>query len=141
MVMRISDKAVYQIDANAIINGENLSQVASQTLKSICAINHVTVTLTLRPLLTLDKEDVIKKAKELSTFEASIRPYEGRCIIFTSKNPVAEPDFGKVIKYESISNLDEIIENAVENIEALTIGQNYKNVKEQSINSLIKDLL
>ncbi len=126
MMMRISDKVVHQINANAIVNGENLGQVASQTLKSMYAINHVTATPVLRPLLTLDKEDIIKKAKELGTFETSIQPYEDCCTIFTPKNPVTEPDFDKVIKYESVFNFDEMIENAVENIETLTIDQNYK---------------
>lgn len=140
MMMRISDKVVHQINANAIVNGENLGQVASQTLKSMYAINHVTATPVLRPLLTLDKEDIIKKAKELGTFETSIQPYEDCCTIFTPKNPVTEPDFDKVIKYESVFNFDEMIENAVENIETLTIDQNYKSTKEQSTDSLIKDL-
>lgn len=140
MMMRISDKVVHQINANAIVNGENLGQVASQTLKSMYAINHITATPVLRPLLTLDKEDIIKKAKELGTFETSIQPYEDCCTIFTPKNPVTEPDFDKVIKYESVFNFDEMIENAVENIETLTIDQNYKSAKEQSTDSLIKDL-
>lgn len=140
MMMRISDKVIHQINANAIVNGENLGQVASQTLKSMYAINHVTATPVLRPLLTLDKEDIIKKAKELGTFETSIQPYEDCCTIFTPKNPVTEPDFDKVIKYESVFNFDEMIENAVENIETLTIDQNYKSAKEQSTDSLIKDL-
>ena len=140
MMMRISDKVVHQINANAIVNGENLGQVASQTLKSMYAINHVTATPVLRPLLTLDKEDIIKKAKELGTFETSIQPYEDCCTIFTPKNPVTEPDFDKVVKYESVFNFDEMIENAVENIETLTIDQNYKSAKEQSADSLIKDL-
>lgn len=121
MMMRISDKVVHQINANAIVNGENLGQVASQTLKSMYAINHVTATPVLRPLLTLDKEDIIKKAKELGTFETSIQPYEDCCTIFTPKNPVTEPDFDKVIKYESVFNFDEMIENAVENIETLSL--------------------
>lgn len=140
MMMRISDKVVHQINANAIVNGENLGQVASQTLKSMYAIYHVTATPVLRPLLTLDKEDIIKKAKELGTFETSIQPYEDCCTIFTPKNPVTEPDFDKVVKYESVFNFDEMIENAVENIETLTIDQNYKSAKEQSTDSLIKDL-
>ena len=140
MMMRISDKVVHQINANAIVNGENLGQVASQTLKSMYAINHVTATPVLRPLLTLDKEDIIKKAKELGTFGTSIQPYEDCCTIFTPKNPVTEPDFDKVVKYESVFNFDEMIENAVENIETLTIDQNYKSAKEQSTDSLIKDL-
>ena len=65
MMMRVADKLVHQIDANAIVNGENLGQVASQTLKSMYAINHVTSTPVLRPLLTLDKEEIVKRLKQL----------------------------------------------------------------------------
>ena len=66
MMMRVADKLVHQIDANAIVNGENLGQVASQTLKSMYAINHVTSTPVLRPLLTLDKEEIVKRLKQLA---------------------------------------------------------------------------
>ena len=102
MMMRVSDALVHKIGANAIVNGENLGQVASQTLKSMYAINHVTSTPVLRPLLTLDKEDIIKKARDIGTYETSIQPFEDCCTIFTPKNPVTEPDFDKVEKYEGI---------------------------------------
>ena len=140
MMMRISDVVVHRIDAHAIVNGENLGQVASQTLKSMYAINHVTTTPVLRPLLTLDKEDIIRKAKELGTFEISIQPYEDCCTIFTPKNPVTEPDFDKVEKYEGVYDFDEMIQKAVENIETLIIDRYYKNDKEQSTDALIEDL-
>lgn len=140
MMMRISDVVVHRIDAHAIVNGENLGQVASQTLKSVYAINHVTTTPVLRPLLTLDKEDIIRKAKELGTFETSIQPYEDCCTIFTPKNPVTEPDFDKVEKYEGVYDFDEMIQKAVENIETLIIDRYYKNDKEQSTDALIEDL-
>lgn len=140
MMMRISDVVVHRIDAHAIVNGENLGQVASQTLKSVYAINHVTTTPVLRPLLTLDKEDIIRKAKELGTFETSIQPYEDCCTIFTPKNPVTEPNFDKVEKYEGVYDFDEMIQKAVENIETLIIDRYYKNDKEQSTDALIEDL-
>lgn len=69
------------------------------------AINHVTSTPVLRPLLTLDKEDIIKKARDIGTYETSIQPFEDCCTIFTPKNPVTEPDFDKVEKYEGYSIL------------------------------------
>ena len=98
MMLRVTDIILERIGANAIVNGENLGQVASQTLKSMYAINDVTSTPILRPLISLDKEDIIKKAKEIGTFEVSIQPYEDCCTIFTPKNPVTEPDFDKVVK-------------------------------------------
>lgn len=125
MMMRIADKVVHQIGADAIVNGENLGQVASQTLKSMYAINAVTSTPVLRPLLSLDKEEIINKAKALGTFETSIKPFEDCCTIFTPKNPVTEPQFDKVIKYESGFDFEPMIEEAVNGIETLIIDKNY----------------
>lgn len=140
IMMCVADAFVHKIGAHAIVNGENLGQVASQTLKSMYAINHVTSTPVLRPLLTLDKEDIIKKAKEIGTFETSIQPFEDCCTIFTPKNPVTEPDFDKVEKYESVFDFEDMIQTAVDNIETLTIDPNYKSEKEQSTDALIEDL-
>ncbi|MBX5318494.1 tRNA uracil 4-sulfurtransferase ThiI [Staphylococcus caprae] len=140
IMMRVADAFVHKIGAHAIVNGENLGQVASQTLKSMYAINHVTSTPVLRPLLTLDKEDIIKKAKEIGTFETSIQPFEDCCTIFTPKNPVTEPDFDKVKRYESVFDFEDMIQTAVDNIETLTIDPNYKSEEEQSTDALIEDL-
>ena len=110
MMLRVADIVLEKVGANAIVNGENLGQVASQTLKSMYAINDVTSTPILRPLVSLDKEDIVKKAREIGTFDVSIQPYEDCCTIFTPKNPVTEPDFDKVIKYESVFNFDEMVQ-------------------------------
>jgi len=104
MMMRVADKLVHEIGAHAIVNGENLGQVASQTLKSMYAINRVTSTPVLRPLLTLDKEDIVKKSKDIGTFDVSIQPFEDCCTIFTPKNPVTEPDIEKVEKLIEVDN-------------------------------------
>ncbi|PCF84186.1 tRNA uracil 4-sulfurtransferase ThiI [Staphylococcus delphini] len=126
MMLRIADKVVHQIGADAIVNGENLGQVASQTLKSMYAINAVTNTPILRPLLSLDKEEIVKKAKDIGTFETSIQPYEDCCTIFTPKNPVTEPQFEKVLQYESGFDFEEMIDRAVDNIETIVIDKNYQ---------------
>lgn len=125
MMLRIADKVVHNIGADAIVNGENLGQVASQTLKSMYAINAVTSTPILRPLLTLDKEEIIKKAKAIGTFETSIQPYEDCCTIFTPKNPITEPQFDKVVQYESGFDFEDMINKAVENIETIVVDKNY----------------
>lgn len=126
MMLRIADKVVHQIGADAIVNGENLGQVASQTLKSMYAINAVTNTPILRPLLSLDKEEIVIKAKDIGTFETSIQPYEDCCTIFTPKNPVTEPQFEKVLQYESGFDFEEMIDRAVDNIETIVIDKNYQ---------------
>ncbi|ARJ50005.1 tRNA uracil 4-sulfurtransferase ThiI [Staphylococcus lutrae] len=131
MMLKIADKVVHQIGADAIVNGENLGQVASQTLKSMYAINAVTATPVLRPLLSLDKEEIVKKAKEIGTFETSIQPYEDCCTIFTPKNPVTEPQFDKVIQYESGFDFEPLIEEAVSNIETLVVDKNYQHHRDE----------
>ncbi|EGQ1697041.1 TPA: tRNA 4-thiouridine(8) synthase ThiI [Staphylococcus pseudintermedius] len=131
MMLRIADKVVYQIGADAIVNGENLGQVASQTLKSMYAINAVTNTPILRPLLSLDKEEIVQKAKDIGTFETSIQPYEDCCTIFTPKNPVTEPQFEKVLQYESGFDFEEMIDRAVGNIETFVIDKNYQTHQDE----------
>ncbi|MFP5024440.1 tRNA uracil 4-sulfurtransferase ThiI [Staphylococcus pseudintermedius] len=131
MMLRIADKVVYQIGADAIVNGENLGQVASQTLKSMYAINAVTNTPILRPLLSLDKEEIVQKAKDIGTFETSIQPYEDCCTIFTPRNPVTEPQFEKVLQYESGFDFEEMIDRAVGNIETIVIDKNYQTHQDE----------
>ena len=138
MMLRVTDIILERIGANAIVNGENLGQVASQTLKSMYAINDVTSTPILRPLISLDKEDIIKKAKEIGTFEVSIQPYEDCCTIFTPKNP--EPDFDKVVKYESVFNFDDLVQEAADNVETIEINKDYKTEKDKSTDALIDEL-
>lgn len=140
MMLRVTDIILERIGANAIVNGENLGQVASQTLKSMYAINDVTSTPILRPLVSLDKEDIIKKAKEIGTFEVSIQPYEDCCTIFTPKNPVTEPDFDKVVKYESVFNFDNLVQEAADNVETIEINKDYKTEKDKSTDALIDEL-
>ncbi|MDO5374886.1 MAG: tRNA uracil 4-sulfurtransferase ThiI [Staphylococcus rostri] len=130
MMLRIADKVAHQIEADAIVNGENLGQVASQTLKSMYAINAVTSTPILRPLLSLDKEEIVAKAKAIGTFETSIQPYEDCCTIFTPKHPVTEPQYDKVLKYESGFDFEDMLNDAVANIETLVIDKNYQVQQE-----------
>lgn len=140
MMLRVADIVLERIGAHTIVNGENLGQVASQTLKSMYAINNVTSTPILRPLVSLDKEDIVKKAREIGTFDVSIQPYEDCCTIFTPKNPVTEPDFDKVIKYESVYNFDEMVQRAADNVETITINKDYKSEKDKDTDALIDEL-
>lgn len=124
MMMRIADQFARQIDAKALVNGENLGQVASQTLGSMYAINAVTNLPILRPLLTYDKEEIVIKAKEIGTYETSILPFEDCCTIFTPKNPKTNPRLDKVESFESKADFDAMIEKAIEGIETITLSKN-----------------
>ncbi|PXA00100.1 tRNA 4-thiouridine(8) synthase ThiI, partial [Staphylococcus pseudintermedius] len=93
--------------------------------------NAVTNTPILRPLLSLDKEEIVQKAKDIGTFETSIQPYEDCCTIFTPKNPVTEPQFEKVLQYESGFDFEEMIDRAVGNIETIVIDKNYQTHQDE----------
>lgn len=124
MMLRIADKVREEIDAMAIVTGESLGQVASQTLESLTAINDVTSTPILRPLIASDKLDIIEIAERIGTYETSIQPYEDCCTIFTPASPKTKPKLEKVMHYESFTEFDEYIERAVKNREVHILPEN-----------------
>ncbi|MGD7044243.1 tRNA uracil 4-sulfurtransferase ThiI [Jeotgalibacillus proteolyticus] len=113
MMLKIADLIREQTGSKAIVTGESLGQVASQTLESMQAINAVTATPVLRPLVTMDKTDIIEIAKEIGTYELSILPYEDCCTIFTPAAPKTKPKLDKVAFYESFIDFDLLIRDAV----------------------------
>ncbi|MCW1928528.1 tRNA uracil 4-sulfurtransferase ThiI [Bhargavaea beijingensis] len=113
LMMKIADRVREEIGAKAIVTGESLGQVASQTLDSLSAINEVTSTPVLRPLIAMDKLDIIGVAEKIGTYEISIRPFEDCCTIFTPANPATKPKTDKVIYYESNADFGPLIEQAV----------------------------
>lgn len=117
MMLRIADKVREEIGALAIVTGESLGQVASQTLESLTAINAVTTTPILRPLIAMDKLDIIQIAERINTYETSVQPYEDCCTIFTPARPKTKPKAEKVAYFESFTEFDELIERAVKNRE------------------------
>ena len=119
MMLKIADLVREETEAMAIITGESLGQVASQTLESLTAINAVTNTPVLRPLISMDKQDIIQIAQDIDTYEVSIRPYEDCCTIFTPASPKTKPKLDKVEYYESFKSFDEMIEQAVSDREIM----------------------
>ncbi|RUQ27622.1 tRNA 4-thiouridine(8) synthase ThiI [Peribacillus cavernae] len=122
LMLRIADKIRERQEAMAIITGESLGQVASQTLSSMYAINEVTNTPILRPLITIDKTDIIGMARDLNTLEISNRPYEDCCTVFTPASPKTKPRREKVAFYESFVDFDALIDEAVQKTEILTVS-------------------
>jgi thiamine biosynthesis protein ThiI len=127
MMMKISDLVREEIGALGIVTGESLGQVASQTLESLTAINAVTSTPIFRPLISMDKLDIIDIAQEIDTYETSILPYEDCCTIFTPSCPKTKPKLEKVEYYESFKDFDELIKEAVENREVMSFPIKKKN--------------
>jgi len=135
MMLRIADKVREEIDALAIVTGESLGQVASQTLESLTAINAVTSTPILRPLIASDKLDIIEIAERIGTYETSIQPYEDCCTIFTPASPKTKPKLEKVMHYESFTEFDEYIERAVRNREVHILPE--KKVQQDQFEGLL----
>ena len=135
MMLRIADKVREEIDALAIVTGESLGQVASQTLESLTAINAVTSTPILRPLIASDKLDIIEIAERIGTYETSIQPYEDCCTIFTPASPKTKPKLEKVMHYESFTEFDEYIERAVRNREVYILPE--KKVQQDQFEGLL----
>ncbi|GMB07328.1 tRNA uracil 4-sulfurtransferase ThiI [Thermolongibacillus altinsuensis] len=123
-MLRITDEIRKKEQGLAIVTGESLGQVASQTLESMYVINDVTTTPIIRPLVAMDKTEIIDISKRIGTHEISIRPYEDCCTIFTPKAPKTRPKKEKVIQYEKVLTLDDMIAEAVQKTETITITEN-----------------
>ncbi|MDN7246016.1 tRNA uracil 4-sulfurtransferase ThiI [Planococcus shenhongbingii] len=119
MMMRVADLVLAETKCQAIITGESLGQVASQTLESLHAINAVTNTPVLRPLIAMDKLDIIETAQQIGTYEISIRPFEDCCTIFTPSSPKTKPKLEKVEYYEKFVSFDDLIQEAVQERETI----------------------
>lgn len=132
MMLRITDEIRKKHDGLAIITGESLGQVASQTLESMFAINEVTNTPILRPLITMDKTDIIKIAQEIDTLEISNRPFEDCCTIFVPASPKTKPKREKVQHYESFFDFEPLIHEAVQETETIVIKPDNKQRTEFS---------
>ena len=134
LMLRITDAIREKREALAIVTGESLGQVASQTLESMYAINEVTNTPILRPLIAMDKNDIVDIAKDIETYEISNRPYEDCCTIFVPASPKTKPKREKVIRYESFVDFEPYIKEAVEKVESILIRP--QEVKEDLFNEL-----
>lgn len=131
LMLRITDEWRKKRGGLAIITGESVGQVASQTLGSMYAINEVTNTPILRPLITMDKMDIITLAKEIDTYNVSVLPYEDCCTIFVSAAPKTKPKREKVNFYESFIHFDPFIQEALNGIETMQIkpgGEAFNNL-------------
>ena len=116
MMYRIATKFAKKRNCKIIINGENIGQVASQTLNSISVINEVTKMPIIRPVVCFDKSEIIDIAKKINTYETSILPYEDCCTIFVPKHPVINPSLEKCELEESKFDYQNLVKECVDNI-------------------------
>lgn len=120
-MFRIAEKIAESRGALALVTGESIGQVASQTLDSMYAINHVINTPVIRPLITMDKEEIMERAKHIGTYDTSIQPYEDCCTVFLPKEPKTKPSLSSCLKSEKYLQVDELVEDALKNTEMITI--------------------
>lgn len=116
-MMRIAERLAIQQGDQAIITGESLGQVASQTIESITSSNSVVKMPVLRPLIAFDKIDIIEIARKIDTYNTSILPYEDCCTVFLPKFPAIKPNLEKVLKAESKLDVEALIAEAFTKVE------------------------
>ena len=137
-MMRITDRIREVRKGLVIINGESLGQVASQTLESMQAINAVTNTPIIRPVVTMDKLEIIDIAQEIDTFEISIQPFEDCCTIFAPDRPKTNPKIKNAEQYEARMDVEGLVERAVAGIMNTEITP---QAEKDAVDELIDNLL
>lgn len=120
-MMRITERLANYHGGQAIITGESLGQVASQTTESITSSNSVVTMPVFRPLIAFDKLETIEIANKIGTYETSILPYEDCCTVFLPKYPAIKPRMDRVLKEESRLDVEELIKRAMQNVEVIEL--------------------
>lgn len=138
MMLRLTDRIRADRSGLAILNGESLGQVASQTLDSMMAINEVTAVPVLRPLISMDKNEIISIAQKIDTFELAVQPYEDCCTVFAPSKPKTKPKLKNVREMEEELDIKGLIDNALAGIKISSITQ--KDSSEAQSNSEFQSL-
>ncbi len=124
MMMKISDRIARRVGCQALITGESLGQVASQTIGAIACTDEASTLPVFRPLIGMDKKDIIDISQKINTFETSCLPYEDCCTVFTPRHPKTKPDPERVRNAEAKIDWEDMINEAVENVKLTRIGEN-----------------
>ena len=114
MMMRISAELRKRYRGLAIVNGESIGQVASQTLESMFAINEVTSTPVIRPVVAMDKLEIIDISQKIDTFDLSIQPFEDCCTVFAPPSPKTKPKLDDIAYYEAKLDIEGLVQRAVD---------------------------
>ena len=112
-MMRLADMLARELRCRALVTGENLGQVASQTMQALAVSEDVATMPVLRPLIGLDKEEIVKIARKIGTFDTSILPYEDCCTVFTPRHPKTKPNLEEVREYEAALDIDALCDKAL----------------------------
>ena len=120
-MMAIADRIAHDIGCGALITGESLGQVASQTMQAIGVTDPMSTLPVFRPCIGMDKEEIVQIARKIGTFETSIQPYEDCCTVFTPKHPKTKPTLGQVLNAERKLDRQALIERALANVEKVPV--------------------
>ena len=120
-MMRIADRLAKEFDCRALVTGENLGQVASQTMEALRVSEDVTDLPVLRPLIGMDKEEIVRIARHIGTFDTSILPYEDCCTVFTLRHPKTKPHVEEVREIESVLDIEGLVSRAMEQREVVKV--------------------
>ena len=121
-MMRIAEGVAHRTASHAIVTGESLGQVASQTMDAMAVTGAVTDLPVFRPLVGMDKEEVVRLSRKIGTFETSILPYEDCCTVFTPRHPRTRPRLEDVEAIEAPLDIDGLVKEALEGIERVQLG-------------------
>ena len=122
-MMRIAERIALSNGARAIVTGENLGQVASQTMEAMASTQAVLKLPVLQPLIGMDKEEIVQMSRKIGTFDTSILPYEDCCTVFTPRHPRTRPTVAEVEKAESALDVDALVAEALQGIERVYLDQ------------------
>ncbi|MBQ3429721.1 MAG: tRNA 4-thiouridine(8) synthase ThiI [Mogibacterium sp.] len=120
-MMRIAEQIAIKNGDMMLITGEDLGQVASQTAEALVVTDSVVKMPVMRPLIAMDKVDIMDKAREIGTYDISIQPYEDCCTVFLPKHPVTKPKLERIEKSEAALDVETLVKNAVESEEIIEI--------------------
>ncbi|MCT4604502.1 MAG: tRNA 4-thiouridine(8) synthase ThiI [Marinisporobacter sp.] len=121
-MMKIAQKVAKKRECHALVTGESIGQVASQTIQGLTVTNHAVDMPVFRPLIALDKVDIMDIAKKIDTYETSILPHEDCCTVFLPKRPVTKPRVDKILQSESKLDVETLVNEAVENMEVIEVS-------------------
>ena len=120
-MMRIAEQIALKNNDMMLITGEDLGQVASQTAEALVVTDSVVKMPVMRPLIAMDKIDIMDKAREIGTYDISIQPYEDCCTVFLPKHPVTKPKLARIEKSESALDVKALVDAAVASEEIIDI--------------------
>lgn len=122
-MMRIGEKLSQKYEYDALITGESLGQVASQTIQGVSVINQAVEMPILRPLIAMDKTEIIEISREIGTYETSILPFEDCCTVFLPRRPVTKPRLRDIQASEKNLDIDKLVDDAIEKMEIFKIEE------------------